>query len=117
MPDEGPLTEYESWMPDFMSGLANGIEKSKGMVKDAVSGLAADMVVNPQVNAGQMAMAGGGTVTSADMSSFVLAIKDAVSSVNGGSGDIVIPVYLGGTMLDEVIVNAQQRANLRSGGR
>ena len=29
----------------------------------------------------------------------------------------VIPVYLGGTMLDEVIVSAQQRANLRSGGR
>ena len=117
VPDEGPLTEYESWMPDFMSGLAKGIEKSKGMVKDAMSGLAADMVVNPQVNAGQMAMAGGGTVTSADMSSFVSAIKDAVSSVGGGSGDIVIPVYLGGTMLDEVIVNAQQRANLRSGGR
>ena len=117
VPDEGPLTEYESWMPDFMSGLAKGIEKSKGMVKDAVSGLAADMVVNPQVNAGQMAMAGGGTVSSADMSSFVSAIKDAVSSVGGGSGDIVIPVYLGGTMLDEVIVNAQQRANLRSGGR
>lgn len=74
-------------------------------------------MVNPQVNAGQMAMAGGGSVTSADMSSFVSAIKDAVSSVGGGSGDIVIPVYLGGTMLDEVIVNAQQRANLRSGGR
>ena len=72
---------------------------------------------NPQVNAGQMAMAGGGSVTNADMSSFVSAIKDAVSSVNGGSGDIVIPVYLGGTILDEVIVNAQQRANLRSGGR
>lgn len=117
VPDEGPLTEYESWMPDFMFGLAKGIEKSKGMVKDAVSGLAADMVVNPQVNAGQMAMAGGGTVTSTDMSGLVSAIKDAVSSVNGGSGDIVIPVYLGGTMLDEVIVNAQQRANLRSGGR
>lgn len=117
VPDEGPLTEYESWMPDFMSGLAKGIEKSKGMVKDAVSGLAADMVVNPQVNAGQMAMAGGGSVTSTDMSGLVSAIKDAVSSVGGGSGDIVIPVYLGGTMLDEVIVNAQQRANLRSGGR
>ena len=117
VPDEGPLTEYESWMPDFMSGLAKGIENSKGMVKDAVSGLAADMVVNPQVNAGQMAMAGGGSVSSADMGSFVSAIKDAVSSASGGNGDIVIPVYLGGTMLDEVIVNAQQRANLRSGGR
>lgn len=117
VPDEGPLTEYESWMPDFMSGLAKGIENSKGMVKDAVSGLAADMVVNPQVNAGQMAMAGGGTVSSADLSSLVSAIREGVSGINGGSGDIVIPVYLGGTMLDEVIVNAQQRANLRSGGR
>lgn len=117
VPDEGPLTEYESWMPDFMSGLAKGIEKSKGMVKDAVSGLAADMVVNPQVNAGQMAMAGGGTVSSADLSSLVSAIREGVSGINGDGGDIVIPVYLGGTMLDEVIVNAQQRANLRSGGR
>lgn len=117
VPDEGPLTEYENWMPDFMSGLAKGIEKSKGMVKDAVSGLAADMVVNPQVNAGQMAMAGGGTVSGADLSSLVSAIREGVSGINGGGGDIVIPVYLGGTMLDEVIVNAQQRANLRSGGR
>lgn len=118
VPDEGPLTDFESWMPDFMHGLAKGIEKSKSMVTDAVSGLAADMVINPQVNAGQMALAGGGSVSSADLSSLVSAIREGVSGMNGGgSGDIVIPVYLGGTMLDEVIVNAQQRANLRSGGR
>lgn len=117
VPDEGPLTDYESWMPDFMSGLAKGIEKSKGMVKDAVSGLAADMVVTPQMNVSQMAMAGGGSASSADLKSLVGAIREAVSGASGNSGDIVIPVYLGGTMLDEVIVNAQQRANLRSGGR
>ena len=117
VPDEGPLTDYESWMPDFMSGLVKGIEKSKGMVKDAVSGLAADMVVSPQMNAGQMAMAGGGSVSSADLSSLVGSIREAVSGASDNNGDIVIPVYLGGTMLDEVIVNAQQRANLRSGGR
>lgn len=117
VPDEGPLTEYESWMPDFMSGLAKGIENSKGMVKDAVSGLAADMVINPQMSGSQMAMAGGGTVSSADLSSLVGAIREAVGGISGNGGDIVIPVYLGGTILDEVIVNAQQRANLRSGGR
>ena len=117
VPDEGPLTDFESWMPDFMHGLAKGIEKSKSMVTDAVSGLAADMVINPQVNAGQMALAGGGSVSSADLSSLVSAIREGVSGMNSGGGDIVIPVYLGGTMLDEVIVNAQQRANLRSGGR
>ncbi len=32
-------------------------------------------------------------------------------------GTIVIPVYVGGTLLDEVVVSAQARQNLRSGGR
>lgn len=51
------------------------------------------------------------------MGSLVSTIREAVSGVDGQKGDIVIPVYQGGAMLDEVIVNAQQRANLRSGGR
>lgn len=34
-----------------------------------------------------------------------------------GVGDIVIPIYLDGSLLDEVIVTAQQRRSLRSGGR
>ncbi|SFU89075.1 phage tail tape measure protein [Butyrivibrio sp. M55] len=118
VPDEGPLTDYESWMPDFMKGLANGIDKSKKLVADAVDGVAADMIINPKVAAPEMAMAGGSSVSSSDLSSLMGAIKDAVSGmVSGQTGDIVIPVYLGGTMLDEVIVNAQQRMNLRSGGR
>ena len=119
VPDEGPLTDYESWMPDFMKGLANGIEKSKGMVTKAMDSLSADMIISPQVNGMQASLASGGSVSSADLSNLVSAIRDAVSGVNssGQGGDIVIPVYLGGTMLDEVIVNAQQRANLRSGGR
>ena len=119
VPDEGPLTDYEKWMPDFMKGLVKGIEDSKGMVTKAMDSLSADMTINPQVNGMQMAMAGGGRVSSADLSGLVSAIRDAVGGVNasGQGGDIIIPVYLGGTMLDEVIVNAQQRANLRSGGR
>ena len=32
-------------------------------------------------------------------------------------GNIVIPVYVGGTLLDELVVTAQARQNLRSGGR
>lgn len=49
--------------------------------------------------------------------SMVSAIREAVQGLSGQGGDIVIPVYLGGTLLDEVIVNAQQSMNLRSGGR
>ncbi len=47
-PDEGPLREYETWMPDFMQGLARGIENSQSLVTNAVQGLAADMQLNVQ---------------------------------------------------------------------
>lgn len=46
VPDEGPLTDYESWMPDFMQGLAKGIEKSKSVVADAIEGVSKDMTIN-----------------------------------------------------------------------
>jgi phage-related minor tail protein len=47
------------------------------------------------------------------------AITGAIAGAleGAGGGDITIPVYLGGTLLDEMIVTAQQRMNLRSGGR
>lgn len=35
----------------------------------------------------------------------------------GGVGDIVIPVYIGQQKLDTIILNAQRRTNLKSGGR
>ena len=119
VPDEGPLTDFESWMPDFMSGLAEGIEKSRGMVKAAVNSVAADMVVSPQ-----MAVADGGMMTGtgssggADLTAgIVAALKDVLGDQKEQQGDLVIPVYLGNQLLDEVIVTAQQRMSLRSGGR
>ena len=120
VPDEGPLTDYESWMPDFMSGLAKGIEQSKNMVAKAVEGAAGDMVISPQMEmagVSRFVTSSESGVTSVGLSGITSAITEALSQMNGQNGDIVIPVYLGGTMLDEVIVNAQQRMNLRSGGR
>lgn len=117
VPDEGPLTDYESWMPDFMKGLARGIEKSKYLVADAMNGVAADMVLSPQAGQMEYASAGGAAYTAESLAGITSAITAALAGISGQGGDIVIPVYLGGTLLDEVIVDAQQRANLRSGGR
>jgi phage-related protein len=117
VPDEGPLTDYESWMPDFMKGLADGIEKSRGLISKAMGDVSADMMINPVLTPAY-AVAGDGESTGAETAQgMVSAIREAVQGLSAPNGDIVIPVYVGGTMLDEVIVNAQQRMNLRSGGR
>lgn len=46
VPDEGPLSKYESWMPDFMKGLAKGIRDNKDLVLGAVDALAGDIDLN-----------------------------------------------------------------------
>ena len=120
VPDEGPLTEYESWMPDFMQGLAKGINDSRSLIEKAVSGVASDMVINPNVttaDASGIAISRNSAGNADIISGIVTALKDTFGDANAQAGDIVIPVYLGNTMLDEIIVNAQQRTNLRSGGR
>lgn len=117
VPDEGPLTDYESWMPDFMKGLAQGIEKSRGLVKQAVEGVAADMVISPKVSAMETAQM---QVSSMDsIRHMVSGIQEMFAGMQDtdNMGTICIPVYIGGTLLDEVVVNAQARQNLRSGGR
>lgn len=45
-PDEGPLRDYETWMPDMMDGLAKGIRDNAFKVEDEVKSLASKMNVN-----------------------------------------------------------------------
>lgn len=49
-PDEGPLRNYETWMPDFMDGLAKGIRSNSFKVTDALSALTEKMSINPSMN-------------------------------------------------------------------
>ena len=118
VPDEGPLTDYESWMPDFMSGLAKGIEKRRGMVKKAVSGVASDLMLQPQAASVQM-QGGDSKASGGSVNELLGGLREMLSGLQemAGGGTICIPVYVGGTLLDEVVVDAQTRQNLRSGGR
>ena len=66
--------------------------------------------------------AGPELVTSWGNDSAVLNVDQIVDAIAQGvamasGGDITIPVYLDGNILDNVIVTAQQRQNIRSGGR
>lgn len=57
-PDEGPLRQYETWMPDFMAGLAKGINDNAWRVTDALQGVTNQMVFTPQAYSAQPALAG-----------------------------------------------------------
>ena len=116
VPDEGPLTDYESWMPDFIDGLAKGIEKSRGMIENAMNGVTSDLTITPRVMAAQGSYSGT-AASSGDLISGINTALNTALAGGGASGDIVIPVYIGGDMIDEIVVTAQQRMNLRSGGR
>ena len=111
VPDVGPLTDYESWMPDFMKGLAKGIEKSRGLVADATGGVAGSMNLSPM-----LANANGGALVAGAHADTSL-LTQLMEAVSGLGGDITIPVYIGQDRIDEIVISAAQRAAYRSGGR
>ena len=118
-PDEGPLADYEKWMPDFMNGLAKGIDKSKAVVADSVKGLAEDMVLSPTIDADANMQMNQSQQTNAlsGILSGIQSLTENIGNLQMKEGDIVVPVYIGGTQIDEIVLSAQSRRNLRSGGR
>lgn len=53
-PDEGPLRNYETWMPDFMDGLAKGINSNLYKIEGAVGNVADRMVLKPEYSTDDM---------------------------------------------------------------
>lgn len=105
VPDEGPLTDYESWMPDFMSGLASGIEKGRGLITKEIGKLAEDMDFKkalPDMSANlQMTGSGGGYAD------------------NGGTVNLNQPIMLDGRTITTIVSQIQYqqgRATLRNLG-
>lgn len=56
-PDEGPLRDYETWMPDMIAGMAKGIRANAYQLENAAEYLAARLVV-PQITAPAVSAAG-----------------------------------------------------------
>lgn len=83
VPDEGPLTDYESWMPDFMSGLAQGIRANEHLVLDQVRGLVDGISVLMQAATAQPATAAGSMTGSTNSS--VIQNVNISNSYSGGS--------------------------------
>lgn len=73
-PDEGPLVEYESWMPDMVEGLSDSLRKASPELINQTEALANGMSNAFNVN-GRISTGGG------NYNNMVSAFKDALSQV------------------------------------
>lgn len=85
VPDEGPLTEFESWMPDFMQGLGNGIDSSKDSLLDKVKGVAENMSAIIQSGTAKATTAATSTINNTNSS--INQTVNIANSYNGGTAD------------------------------
>lgn len=79
VPDEGPLADADTYMPDFMELLAKGITKNEKLVTDAVSQLAGAMGTNLSGPVGNL-----GCSVEAAFEKITIAIRDSLKSAAGG---------------------------------
>lgn len=117
-PDEGPLRNYETWMPDFIGGMAKGIKDNVGLIKHAVDSVATNMIIDPSISNNAMIKT---------QSNDTQLLKELVSMINGGgsqdapnnakTGNMVVPIYIGQRLLDEIIIDCNARQVVKSGGR
>lgn len=121
-PDVGPLHYYEEWMPDFMQGMANGINKNKYKVIDEVKSLANEMTpalssdLSMQApNLRNVSNTSAGQTMNEDNKLYNL-LTQLISKIDNKS-DTIIDVYLGNDLIDEQIIKSNNRRTVRSGGR
>lgn len=80
-PDYGPLRNYDRWMPEFVRGLAKGIEDSEWMLADASRDLAQTITNNTTTNNISMSVYGTAGQNAADIADMVmLRIQQATNS-------------------------------------
>ena len=109
-PEAGPLSNFHTFAPDMMELFAKGIRDNLGLVTSAMgmvtSTIASDFT-SPDLAPNNYSPIAN---TSEEISSLL-------GANSGAEGDIVIPVYIGQEKLDTIILNAQARHALVSGGR
>lgn len=117
VPDEGPLTDYETWMPDFMLGLAEGIEKNRKFISKAMGNVTNDLMMNPRIIRGGQDILLQNQSDNGQLLSMTSQFLEQLKKVQETKDTIMIPVYIGNERIDEIVVSSFKRMNYRSGGR
>ena len=101
-PDVGPLADFNTWMPDMMSQMAEQINAGVPGVRSAMQNVTGAM-------RGEIAP---------DYSGQLAGINQSVQSLaTAGGGNITVPVYIGQQKFAQAVVDANQVNRFRNGGR
>ena len=106
-----PLHNFHTFAPDMMLLFSQGIKQNLGLVSDAmndVTGTIASDFTNAEIAPGRYSEL-------ADPNERLYGLMGTGLAAEGGN--ITIPVYIGQEKIDTIVINAQQRHNLVSGGR
>lgn len=109
-PETGPLSNFHTYAPDMMELFASGVKENMSLITDAIGTVTGTIAADFS------------TVQAAPYYSAIADPNEALyglmsQNASAESGDIVIPVYIGQEKLDTIIINAQQRYALATGGR
>lgn len=77
-PEDGPLSNFHTYMPDMIDLMAKGINAGKSKISEAVSALAGDMSIGIQANADDIAL----LANSGKVSDLTLSAAGGQSNVN-----------------------------------
>lgn len=104
VPDEGPLADFSTWMPDMMKGLASGILENKSLVTAALLDLAGTMSLGLSATP-VLAVSGGGATGAAQSYGSLFA--------SGGPRPVIDyhPTFQSPKALSHVEIARQERQN------
>ena len=109
-PEEGPLSNFHTFAPDMMMLFAKGIKDNIGLIEGAMGMVTSSIATD--FTASNMAPNEYSTVANPTAE-----LTSLLGANSGAEGDIIIPVYIGQEKIDTIILNAQARHALVSGGR
>lgn len=120
-PDKGPLSRFHTFAPDMIDLFTQGIDDNLDEVKRASEAMAAAMEPDvPEYDTESVPVADAKSVGGADetlISSLLSEIQKIIKLLDDKEqGETVIPIYIGNKMIDELVLDANRRIRVKSGG-
>lgn len=109
-PEAGPLSNFHTFAPDMMMLFAKGIRDNLGLIESAMGMVTSSI-------AGDFTSSNLASNSYSEIANPTADLTSLLGANTAAEGDIVIPVYIGQEKLDTIILNAQARHALVSGGR